>query len=552
MTMMLLAAVLMALLFALCPLNSDDVWYMDGVYRASSLLERIGVVWRNVVDHMEWDTGRLANILSPVFLVMLPHWVFAVLTGAAVAMIAALGRRIGGVSRGSFSVIFILGVTILYLPWDDQIVSVIYALNYVWASVLILASIFIFTRLAEGSTLSRCRMALAFTLCLCAGWMHEGMSIPTLAGLAAYVAVSGRETRSNRRLWLLGLALAVGITLILISPATWVRTATERSMLVAGKRAAIELIMSRGAVAVAFIAVTVVALIFRPTRQRLLSDRHRRATVAMALTAVVASLAIAVACYTGPRNFWYPNLMAAIGLTAILATYKCPLAMRVTGMALISLAVVVNLGAAVISQRAVRMEYDRMMSLYRASATGTFFFDRPSDLVSPMALGKVGDSVFDGWMMPLHARVEGHPATSPRFETIPTVLSRYANEVSYDSLSACTLRGFFITPTHHILLVPARLDSTSVATLGDLAGFASSENSDDFITLHVTLSDSTMTTLRVTPIPMNADASVLWLKPRQYTVIAIHTAKDGYIDCWRHEYLPAIPSSALTDILSLD
>lgn len=224
-----IVVILFGVLFCIAPPYSDDIWYLLGTYGVDESIDATLIAMRTCVDHWFWDTGRLANLISPPFLALFPRWVFAVLNAVALAMMIGLSRSLAGAPRGSLGAWFILGAVTLCLPWLDQMISIIYALNYVWTSALMLATLMFFVRFSSGrGPNSRLGLAGAVVVALLAGWMHEGFSIPFIAGMCAYAAVDRRALRSRPAISV-AVSLMIGTVLIFCAPATWFRGLSELS-----------------------------------------------------------------------------------------------------------------------------------------------------------------------------------------------------------------------------------------------------------------------------------------------------------------------------------
>lgn len=356
---------------ALTPLLGDDLWYMMTSSGASGKWMAFKAVCSEVARHWSFDTGRLANLINPPFLVYVPKWIFGIITGGFTVVMIELSRRFAGVSMGSVLSWCVVFAIVFVLPWLDYMFTVVYALNYVWtATVSLLALYFVTKRVPEG----RWAFGFAMICCLVAGWMHEGFSMPILSGLAVYFIVKRKITR--RQMWLAG-AWILGAMLIFVSPAFWNRTSGSYSIMV--KFAGWESLLSAtlfNCLSFLYVAVFLLTELSGKSRWRI-KEQGANAFAWMFMVVVLAGSALFYMYYNGSRMGFVTQLFAAIGIAYILK-YRwkaCGDKVRVLVGAIVVICMSAHYVKSVMEQETLRKEFYEIVRLYDSSADGIIYYD---------------------------------------------------------------------------------------------------------------------------------------------------------------------------------
>ncbi|MDE6325067.1 MAG: hypothetical protein K2M02_02740, partial [Duncaniella sp.] len=300
-----IVTILYIVVFALTPMIFDDYTYTLGTASITSAAEKVSAIWEISKNHWYNDTGRLCNLLSPIFLGLLPKLVFSIISGGFILMSVMLMCRLAGVKRGSTGSWVIALLVTFALPWFDYMFSVIFAINYVWPSALTLLIVYWFlNRNTIKSELSTGVFSGMCITALLAGWMHEGFSLPVIAGvLTLWVTRIQRPDKKNMILFAFYL---VGTLLIIISPALWTRTANSESLFM--RMSLMEQILHGIGFNVMFFIFCAFLIIcsFKRSFRNILNENKKlkSITVFVASSSVVASL-IFYLFYTGPRMGWY-------------------------------------------------------------------------------------------------------------------------------------------------------------------------------------------------------------------------------------------------------
>lgn len=364
-------------IFALTPMSFDDYTYSLGTVSVDSTLDKVALMWQICKNHWSYDTGRLCNLLSPVFLGVFPKLVFSIISGIFIWISIRLMCLLAEVKCGSTGSWIIVLLVTFALPWFDYMFSVIFAINYVWPSALTLLIVYwllnwnlVKTKLTTKRFMAMCGVALL------TGWMHEGFSVPAIAGLSAVLALKKRLP--ERREMILLMFYIAGALLIVVSPALWVRTSTAESLFI--RMSLFERIIHGIGFNILFFIFGIFLVIscFRHNfRDRLKENlKLRELILFVAISSTVATL-IYYIFYTGPRMSWYATQFCSVGLVALIRS-ECRPFKRLVGCVvnyLIAILVATNLIAAVVEQNELYCENKDIVGLFLNSPNGEVYYD---------------------------------------------------------------------------------------------------------------------------------------------------------------------------------
>lgn len=372
-----IVTILYIVIFALTPMIFDDYTYTLGTASITSTLEKASAIWEICKSHWHHDTGRLCNLLSPIFLGLLPKLVFSVISGIFIWMSVRLMCCLADVRRGSTGSWIIVLLVTFTLPWFDYMFSVIFAINYVWPSALTLLIVYwllnwdtIKRELSAGQLTGMCITALL------SGWMHEGFSIPVIAGMLTLWVVQ-KHCPDKREIILFAFYL-VGTLLIIISPALWTRTANSESLF--SRMSLMEQILHGvGFNIMFFIFFTFLIICSLKRRFRDILNENKKLkslTIFVTASSLVASI-IFYLFYTGPRMGWYATQFCSIGIVALGHNLFPPMK-RTSGYivdSLIATLIITNLTTAVIEQKNLYDENKEIVNLFLQSPNGEVYYD---------------------------------------------------------------------------------------------------------------------------------------------------------------------------------
>lgn len=362
-------------MYALTPVVGDDLWYTVTVGDAEGL-EAMKRVWSEICRHWYFDTGRLANIINLPFLTVIPKWVFGILCGAFMWVVIRMSRSLIQASPCSMrAMAMVFGIAII-LPWLDNMYSVVFALNYFWTGAMTLVSVIFMFRTMRGWKPRPFVFYAGIVVCIFAGWMHEGFSVPVLCGIPVYWLLSGRE-KSWRALMPAG-AFALGAFLIFVSPA-FRNSLSDAIPCIKGfsRMDAFLSITVFNCCYYVFIVTVALTLAVRKVHRPLLADRLSLAVVMFILVSSTVATVIFITYYDGPRMGWYSQLFCGLGILICARFWSIRLGQMwgaVWSVAICAF-IAVNFMASISTQSRLRDEYYAIVDLYVASPDGKVFYD---------------------------------------------------------------------------------------------------------------------------------------------------------------------------------
>lgn len=207
-------AIAHVLIYSFMPYTCDDYWYMTpfrGFFMGVDTSFPAESLWHCWSDHYQTDNIRLANIVFSFFL-LLPKVLPSIICGLLVGVILWMSAKMCNISSRNPLLVAILALMLSFLlPWYEQMFSLCFAFNYIWASALTisLAYIFFYKDKQVG-------VVLSLLLGIIVGAWHEGFSIPLLAGFMVY-AFTNRRMINHRHIAIM-CGLVVGILWLLHAP----------------------------------------------------------------------------------------------------------------------------------------------------------------------------------------------------------------------------------------------------------------------------------------------------------------------------------------------
>lgn len=421
-------SLLFVAIFAFTPYAFDDYNYAVGAAGLSPSVSRAAVVWDSCVYHWLTDTGRFCNLLNVFFLGLFPKWVFSVLSGCFVWLSLMLMPRIARIGQGAWQSWLLLAAYVFVLPWFDFMFTVVFAINYLWPSALVLA--YLYCLFDRRYCCGRGKFALWCLLAFFTGWMHEGFSVPVIAGLCAAYLYE-RRVPGGRELMLVT-AFVAGAAMIAVAPSFWLRVGKNLTLF--NRFSYIELILNGivfNGVYITYVLALFYVLSIGAIRRRVFSTGSSRVlTVFIFVSTAVASI-IYYKYYTGPRMAWYGTQFGMTGLAVICSTCSCRRVFNLIVGWFVAVAVFTHLVMAVVKQIPLYQENERITELYLDSPDGCVYFDATPERAD-MTLLKTSVRVFNE-----HIPTQGFSnywrPDGPVLSLLPSALAGFDGE----SASAC-------------------------------------------------------------------------------------------------------------------
>ena len=356
------------LIYSFMPYTCDDYWYMtplreycmgiDASFPAEGL-------WNCWSSHYLHDNIRLANVVFTFFL-LIPKIIPSIISGLLVGVMLWLGAKVSNINDCNPLLLAMMALLLSFLlPWYEQMFTLCFAFNYIWASVLMLmlAYIFFYREKLPG-------VVWSFLLGLIVGAWHEGFSVPLLCGFVVYAILCRRII--NRRHIAMMLGLVVGILWLANAPGLQMNmgykikslelTAILRKLLLYH----VPLLLLTGSV--------IIALISRSTR-KLIFDPLFVALVSICIVGVMLNLMINVGVRTGWVGYLF-GIIATIYLWKKMKTAKYgqtkTIVKRILAIA-VSLFLLAHYVVVIYYAIKINTEFENVLEKYHESPDGVVF-----------------------------------------------------------------------------------------------------------------------------------------------------------------------------------
>ncbi len=306
------------------PMEYDSLRF-DAIYRRYNGGSE-GFSWaawyQYALELAEIDNARLSNIVAPVMSLMVPRWLWGLLTGVAMAVMIGFATLLTGARRlPALALTWVM--LIVLMPWANCVWVGDYALNYIYTGALtmVLAWVVLTTAAKQRGTVAP-RMALALVLAIIVGWMHEQFALGLACGLIAWVivrkekagndAVEPRRTMASSRLLWIAVALIAVSIVALSCPGMMVRFYHSG---VEARMSSFSLVLIKNVATLLLWAILVLGL---------LVDGRRwwrwccsRPVVVIMSAGALAAMVIHLVMGAAPRSAFAATLMAIVALVAL-------------------------------------------------------------------------------------------------------------------------------------------------------------------------------------------------------------------------------------------
>lgn len=320
-----------------------------------------GLTWDGLMDFAEFlrhtDNSRLCNVLWPVYGMFAPKWVTAMCIAlAAVELVWLLTNIMGGMAN-VWRVGLVWGMVAFGLPWQGDMMTGVFASNYLFGSVFSLWFVWLLIR-------SECRLGVgAVIVALLAGMMHEGFSTAVIGGGGIWILY--KRFRLSHEQWVLTLAYVAASVWTLTAPGIMLRMGVTRSNLYGLDLRWVMTLWPLWALMAAWCMA-----LLRKWRKGMVDETLIMLTAA-ALVAFVQTLVIGDG-YS--RALWIVDLFALAGLLRFVGKLLTEKVGRFADR-IVTLATAAFYCGVVYWQIRATDDYNRILALYRESESGSVYYD---------------------------------------------------------------------------------------------------------------------------------------------------------------------------------
>lgn len=319
-----------------------------------------------------FDNGRLSNILCAPVVLMLPHWLFSLVTGLCFALLYWLMLYVADIPRRAWSVgaVFVWAASLILLPFRNHIILCDYLLNYLYSSIFILWFVIILSKTAHKN-ISPIRFIGALLIAVIAAWFHEGFSAPVCIAFACYTV--RRNFRLPWQWWLL--CIVFGLVALQTSFAPGVMARANREFLGHSLFEIAKIIIFVLPAVLLMIGVFVAALFNSRIRAITKKILDNPLLFILAVASIAASTIILV-LDSDPRSGWPAELFAMIVLIAFIprSNWALTRSIRICA-ATLYLLMIIFFANVIRWQHKFMIQNNEILSLLEKSENGTIFYD---------------------------------------------------------------------------------------------------------------------------------------------------------------------------------
>lgn len=362
---------------------------------------------RFMYRHWIWNNGRMADMLTPLGLNILPLWANAILNGSMTALMFWLILKSIELSNkpSIFIKILIILIVAFTFRWDALWMEFITQYNYVFTAAFGLGILWLLLH-GDLSGAGWYRM-ISIPFCFIAAAMHEAMGIPMAAGVAVWLISSGYWKSLSLTRKIMAIMIIVGGIFPLTSPPAWNRV----GMMMQPESIFEMLILSAGWLCLLLIATAIISA-RNPARLRELI----RSPWIMYTSASIISCAFMLISQFGGRTGWFCEIFAVIALAQMIdLKYTFNSKPWLIGAWLLSGVVIFHYIEVAAWQKRLYDESKEIIRLYKNSETGILFYDYHSEQDLPIFLLKKvhafpdDDDSYYRYRISLHHGKPGYP-----------------------------------------------------------------------------------------------------------------------------------------------
>lgn len=367
-----------------------QVLYGDDIGYSRSLLDFEGKSWgylRYMAYHFFYSNGRIANLLAPFWLSVVPRWILDAVNGVSCFVFYGMTLILSGIGgrHTATAKIVVTSLLLLTMPWWDSFMLYDVMFNYVWSSALVLTVLW----LMHHDPGRRWRW-LAWLLAAFAAAMHEGLGLPVSAGLCVWLLLSGRWKRLSVTQRGMIVAFFAGTLVVMSSPGIWRRFVSEGLMV--GDRIPNDvvwvLLLKSDFYTLGLLAVIAVMAVCDMAR---LKELVRTPWIVYVTASLAGAFLSATSGIVG-RSGWFASVMTLIAMVQWVRKSGWHVG-RIVGMvvsAVLSVVIIVHIVAVDVVQSRLSRELVKALEAYSLHPDEPVYMDyQPWDTLQWLTLAKV-------------------------------------------------------------------------------------------------------------------------------------------------------------------
>lgn len=323
---------------------------------------------RFMYRHWIWNNGRMADMLTPVGVYMMPLWLRALFYGAITSAFFLIVSKISLKHCKYFHLfqIIIYALIAFTFRWDAIWMEYCATYNYVWSATFALTALYIV--LNHPTSSKGWIWWLTIPFCFIATAMHEACGAPLAVGFLIYIYSSGFYKKQNITGKLMVLAFISGGLFTLTSPASYSRVGS----MLQPEPISEMLIFSAG-----YVLLLIIAIIILFFNNRIILKSLINSSWIIFTSAAIFSVCFMLISKYGGRTGWFAQTFALIAIFRIISDLKYTFKSKLTTAiaTILSIIIISHYVAVMFWQIKVGTETRHVIELYRTSSDGVIYLD---------------------------------------------------------------------------------------------------------------------------------------------------------------------------------
>jgi len=334
---------------------------------------------RYMYRHWIWNNARMADMLTPIGLYIMPQWLRAITYGIVTALLYYVIIRLCGKTKTPSYLrnILIIALISFTFRWDAIWMEFCATYNYVWGAVFALTALGLI--LKHKTCPNAWYWWLSVPFCFVATAMHEASGVPLALGLIPFTILTGFYKRQSHAGRFMILALIAGGVFTLTSPAAYSRVG---SML--QPEPPLEMLITSAG----YVLILVGFIVYLFLRNRtLLKKLIRSPWIIFSVSALISTGFMLLSQYGG-RTGWYVQIYALIAIFKILSELKISVSKKITVplSVILSITIIFHYSMLAIWQKELGTEAREAIDLYKKSPDGIIYMDYTNEPELPWYL----------------------------------------------------------------------------------------------------------------------------------------------------------------------
>ncbi len=334
---------------------------------------------RSMYRQWIWNNARMADMLIPLGLYVMPQWLCAVTYGIMTVLLYYVIIRLCGKVKNSGYLrnILIISLISFTFRWDALWMECCTTYNYVWGAVFSLAALGLI--LKHKARPNAWYWWISVPFCFIASAMHEASGLPLAIGLMLYFIVTGAFKRFSTAEKVMSLFFIAGGIFTMTSPAAYSRVGN----MLQPESPIDMLLFSAGYVILMVFFICWIAYKNRP----LFYEMIRSPWIIFVSGALISTAFMLLSQYGG-RTGWYAQIFALIAIFQILNRLNicAPSKIAIPVTVLLGAAIIFHYSELMIWQKRLGTEARIAISLYRQSPDGIIYMDYTNEPELPWYL----------------------------------------------------------------------------------------------------------------------------------------------------------------------